>query len=157
MAKIELQRDLIKPKQTQDRILELIYWLEDNQSKIIKWHDAFSPTFLIVIAVFIAIAWTINTIQDYALSLGIAIAGFSALIAYFSFVIQTSKNSILEKRYRRVKKRGNFSDKDIVLTRALMKIKSKNHDIDLKTLYNMDKEANGEMFTEKNLIELLCK
>lgn len=147
-----------KPNEPNDKVLELINWIEEKKPEIIKWDDSLSGTFWLVTIFFIAIAWITGfTVHDYVVSIAIGIAGFSGLIAYFSFFIQTSQNRVLEKRFARLKKMRNSNDTDTVLLRALIKIRRKNEDISLKTLYMMDKEAKGDIFTEKKLIEIFYK
>jgi hypothetical protein len=157
MTKIALQKDIIKLKGPPDKVLELINWIEVKEPSIVKWHDSFDGTFWLVTVVFISIASIASaTINDFAVSIGIFLAGFSGLMAYYSFFLDTVNNRAFEKRFGRVKSIKTFGETDIIILRALLKIKSKNEDLSLKTLYLMDKEAKGDIFTEKRLIELLC-
>lgn len=135
MAKIELQRDLIKPKESQDKVLELINWIEEKEPEIFKGYDGIDFNFIFVSAFFVGIALITGlTVHDFAVSVVIGLAGFSGLIGYYSFFMQTIKGKIIGKRFYRAQGLKNFSDTDTVLLRALIKIKSKNSDINLKTL-----------------------
>ena len=51
----------------------------------------------------------------------------------------------------------SFNDREKALLKALIKIKSVNEEINLKTLYEVDKEVNGDIFTEKNLLKILAE
>jgi hypothetical protein len=157
--KVNLQDDLSqKSKEPKDKVLELIEWIEENQSEIFKTYDGLSGVSLLVIGFFFVVAYTAGAfIHDYAVSITIILATLTALIAYFSLIVQTSKEGILEKRLNRAGQLKKFSDTEKVLLKALIKIKSPNEEINLKTLYSMDKEANADTFTEKNLIGTLCK
>ncbi len=148
-----------KPKEPKDKVLELINWIDENKSEIIKWHDGFGGASWLVIGFFVAVALIAGfSIRDYAVSIVIIIGGLTGLIAYFSLIVQTSEGTISERRFERAMRvKNNFNDRDRVLLKALIKIKGNNEEINLKTLYAMDKEANGEIFNEKKLLEILCK
>ena len=155
---VNLQEVIPKSKEPKDKVLELIVWIENNQLKIFKQYDGLSGVSLLVIGFFFVVAYTASAfIHNYAVSITIILATLTALIAYFSLVVQTSKEGILEKRLNRAGQLRKFNDTEKVLLKALIKIKSANEEINLKTLYSMDKEANGDAFTEKSLIGVLCK
>jgi len=43
------------------------------------------------------------------------------------------------------------------LFKALIKIKSQNKELKLGVLNAVDKETNGDIFTENKLLEIICK
>jgi hypothetical protein len=158
MTKTELQKDLKKPKQPQDRVLELINWIQDNESKIFKPLDGFRSTSVLVIGFFVAVVVIAGyKISDFTISITITLASIGALIAFFSFMNQEFDVHRANKRFINALQIRTFDDREKPLLKVLIKIKNDNEEINLKTLYMMDKEVNGETFSEKNLISVLCK
>jgi hypothetical protein len=160
MNKTELQKDLIKPKQPENKVLDLIVWIEENKDKVFSAYDIMggSAKFLTLVLLILAISsFTVNlTISDFAVKTSLQFASIAVLISYVSLIFQISEKGLLERRFGRAIKKKSFNDKEKLLLWALIKIKNDNEEISLKTLYEMDKEANGETFSEKSLIKGLC-
>ena len=72
-------------------------------------------------------------------------------------MFQIGEKGIVERRFERALKQKPFDDREKALLKALIKIKSNNEEIKLMTIYEMNKEAHGDIFTEKKLLESICK
>ncbi len=154
-----LQNDLLQtPKEPQNKVVAVIDFIEENKLKIFKASDIISGwTSVLVIFFFIVIVVLAGyRISNFALSISVAVAAIAALIAYFSFINQESDKVLAIRRYRRAINLRNFNDKEKALLKALINIKCANEEINLKTLFEMDKEAKGDIFTEKKLLESIC-
>ena len=95
--------------------------------------------------------------HDFLLSITIVPVSLVALVAFFSFAFQGIEKRRWIKRFERALKLRSFDDREKALLKALIKIKSVNEEINLKTLYEVDKEVNGDIFTEKNLLKILAE
>jgi hypothetical protein len=87
--------------------------------------------------------------------ISISLASVAVFMAFISIVIQTGERNIVEGRFERALKLRKFDDTEKTLVKALIKIKSKNDQFKLRLVYERNKEANGDMFSEKRLLEKL--
>ena len=78
-------------------------------------------------------------------------------LAFISIVLQTTEQNVIDTRLKNAFKIKKFTDREKPLFKALIKIKSKNKELKLGVLYAANEEANGDIFTEKRLLEMLCK
>ena len=78
-------------------------------------------------------------------------------LAFISVTIQTTEQNVIEARLKNASKIRKFTDKEKPLLKALIKIKSKNKELKLSILYTINKESNGDIFTENKLLEAICK
>jgi hypothetical protein len=78
-------------------------------------------------------------------------------LAFVSIVIQTSEQNVIEARLKNASKIKKFTDREKPLFKALIKIKSQNKELKLGVLNAVDKETNGDIFTENKLLEIICK
>ena len=78
------------------------------------------------------------------------------LLAFVSIVMQTTEKNVVDARFKNALKIKNFSATERPMLKALIKIKSKNREFQLNTLYYLDKEAKGDLFTESRLLEIIC-
>jgi uncharacterized membrane protein YqjE len=140
-----------------EKILELVQWIDEQEKNLFKLYDAFGGmgrTFLMIFAVIFFITEFVNfTISDFATKISIQLTSISILIATIALVLDMGEKRKPEIRFERALNKKSFSDREKALLRALVKIKSKNEEIKLMTIYEMDKEANGDIFTEKKLLE----
>ena len=98
------------------------------------------------------------TTSDSLTKLTTQAALVAVVLAYVSLVYQMSEQRVLDTRFKRAfKLKTPISDREKTILSALIKIKSNNEEIKLKTMYEMDKEAHGDIFTEKKLLESICK
>jgi hypothetical protein len=56
---------------------------------------------------------------------------------------------MVEARLKKASQLRSFDDEEKPLLKALIRIKTKNEEFKLRMLYEMDKKANGDIFTEK--------
>ncbi len=150
-----------KPKAKEKSILELVQWIDNNESKLIRSYDVFGGMATTLIFLFVAlffISEVVNfTLSDFGVKISIQLTTLAIMIAFFSLVLRIGEKGIVKRRFRRALKEESFSDREKPLLKALIKIKSNNEKIKLMTIYEMDKEVNGEIFTEKKLLESICK
>jgi len=150
-----------KPQTKGKEILELVQWIDNNKSKLIKSYDALGGMEKILAILFVVIFFisqiTNLTISDFATNISIQLASFAVMIAFISFVFQRGEKEIVERRFKRALALKTFDDREKPLLKALIKIKSNNEEIKLMTIYEMNKEAHGDIFTEKKLLESICK
>jgi low affinity Fe/Cu permease len=142
-------------------ISELISWFDDNELKVIKPQDIFfnwkRSFFLVFIVLFVIIEFTSfisASTMERIMTLLTAVAIF---LAFMTIIIQTGEDNMIEGRLKNASKLRTFNDKEKAIVKALIKIKTKNEELKLKVLYAMDKESNGDIFTEKKLLESICK
>jgi hypothetical protein len=148
------------PPTKENEILELVQWIDDNESKLIKLLDDFGGMgrlfFMVFVALYI-IATIVNlTIPDFATQISLHLTSLAILIATITLVLKMGERKA-QLRFERAIKVKEFSDREKTLLRALIKIKSNNEEVKLMTIYEMDKEAHGDIFTEKKLLESICK
>jgi hypothetical protein len=152
------QKEPQKPKEPQDKVLDLINWVEENKSKIRKTYDGARPEFFLALIFLIGALVTVGyAVHDFLVSISIVPVSLVALVAFFSFAFQGIEKRRWIKRFERALKLRSFDDREKALLKALIKIKSVNEEINLKTLYEVDKEVNGDIFTEKNLLKILAE
>jgi len=152
------QKEPQKPKEPQDKVLDLINWVEENKSKIRKTYDGARPEFFLALIFLIGALVTVGyAVHDFLVSISIVPVSLVALVAFFSFAFQGIEKRRWIKRFDRALKLRSFDDREKALLKALIKIKSVNEEINLKTLYEVDKEVNGDIFTEKNLLKILAE
>lgn len=146
-------------KQPKDEILELIEWIDSHESNLFKPSDLFSGwrgALVSVVVLLFIIAEIMNFITASATErISIGLASVAVFMAFISIVIQTGERSIVEGRFERALKLRKFDDRQKLLVKALIKIKSKNGEFKLKIVYERNKAVNGNMFTEKRLLEKL--
>ena len=160
--KENLQRDLLrKPKQPEDKILELVNWIDEHEKQVIRPQDIFfnwKGALLLLVGVSFAIVEVLNFITstniDKIFTLLTLIVIF---LAFISIVIQTTEQNVIEARLKNASKIKKFTDREKPLFKALIKIKSKNKEFKLGILYALDEETNGDIFTENKLLEIICK
>jgi hypothetical protein len=157
--KVNLKTDLTqKSKEPQDEVLDLIEFIEENKSKIRKPYDGVRPEFFLALAFLISALVSVGyAVHDFLVSISIVPVSLVALVAFFSFAFQGIDRRRWIKRFQRAAKIKNLDDKQKILLKALIKIKSSNEEINLKNLYEVDKEVDGDIFTEKSLLEIICK
>jgi ABC-type uncharacterized transport system fused permease/ATPase subunit len=150
-----------KPKTKEKSILELVQWIDDNESKVVKIFDVLGgmgTTLVMLVIVLFVISEIVNfTISDFGAKISIQLTSLAILIAFFSLVMRVGEKGLVERRFGRAIKEEKFSDREKPLLKALIKIKSNNEEIKLMMIYEMDKEVNGDIFTEKKLLESICK
>ena len=156
------QRDLIRnPKQPQDKILELVNWIDEHEKQVIRPLDIFSNwkgALLLLIGVLFAIVEILNFLTSINIDkIFTLLTLFVIFLAFISIIIQTTEQNVIETRLRNALKIKKFTDREKPLLKALIKIKSKNKQIKLEILYAADKEANGDIFTENKLLESIYK
>jgi len=146
-------------EQTKDKILELIKWIDSHESKLFRPYDFFSGwgrTLALLFVLLFIIAEIMNFVTASATDrISISLASVAVFMAFISVVIQTGERNIVEGRFERALKLRKFDDTEKTLVKALIKIKSKNDQFKLRLVYERNKEANGDMFTEKRLLEKL--
>lgn len=145
--------------QTKDKILELIQWIDSHESELFRPSDFFSswrrPLALLFVLLF-GIAEIMNFVTASATErISISLASVMVFMAFITIVIQTSESNIVEGRFKKALKSRTFDDKQKLLVKALIKMKSKNDQFKLGLIYERNKAANGDMFTEKKLLEKL--
>lgn len=146
-----------KLKEPQDRVFGLVDWVEDNQSKIVKRYDGFEWEFFLVVAfLLVTVVGVGYAVHDFLVTFAVVPVSLVAIIAFFTFIFQGLEKRRWIKRFERATELGSFDEKQKVLLKALIKMKSENEKINLKTLYEMDKEAQGDIFTEKSLLQIIC-
>jgi hypothetical protein len=145
--------------QTKDKILELIKWIDSHESKLFRPYDFFSGwggTLALLFVLLFSIAEIMNFVTASATErISISLTSVAVFMAFISVVIQTGERNIVERRFERALKLRKFDDTEKTLVKALIKIKSKNDQFKLRLVYERNKEANGDMFTEKRLLEKL--
>lgn len=151
------QKETQETKEPQDNVLDLIDFIEENKSKIRKPYDGARLEFFLAVAFLVAALVSVGyAAHDFLVSISIVPVSLVALVAFFSFAFQGIEKRRWIKRFGRALKLRSFTDEEKVLLKALIKIKSVNEEINLKTLYDMDKAANGDIFSEKKLLEIIC-
>jgi len=147
--------------QTKDKILELIEWIDSHESKLVRPYDVFLGWGRLLALLF-ALLFIIAEIMNFVTAsnterISISLASIAVFMAFVSIVIQTGESNIVEGRFERALKLRKFDDTEKTLVKALIKIRSKNDQFKLRLVYERNKEANGDMFTEKRLLEKLCE
>ena len=147
-----------KPKRR--TIIELVKWIDDNKSKLIKSYDDFGGMGLIlcfVVAVLYLVTFVVNiAVSDFVITISIQLTNLAIIISFIAFTINFGEKRKLGIRYERIIKEKDFNDRDKALLKALIKIKNNNEKIKLITIYKMDKEAHGNIFSEKKLLQSIC-
>jgi hypothetical protein len=147
-------------KQAKDEILELIRLIERHKCKLFKWYDVFSGSAPIVISIIVLYAFVEPLLVFGGASdtdkLILALSLIAVVIALFSLLSSFVEGSIIRANYKRILKlnrdEGNKLEEDRKpLLKALVTIKAKNHEFDLKQIYSM----NPSMFTREKLLERL--
>jgi hypothetical protein len=156
-----LENPVLETKKNEDSILKLVQWIDEHEKQVIKPADIFynfkTSFFLLIVAVF-GVAEIMNFITATDTErISIGLASIAVVVAFLSIIIQTSETNLIEGHMKNANKLREFDDREKLLLKALIKIKSKNEDDKLTTLYEMDKETNGDIFTEKKLLESICK
>ncbi len=148
-------------KESQDEILQLIEWIDKNEKQLIRWRDAFYHLgwlLLIMIVVVMVIPGALILTNATNIERVVALLSTVAiLLAFLSMVTQVSERNVLEARTKHALKMKKFTDKEKPLLKALLKIKSKNPENKLATLYALDREVKGDIFTKKSLLDALIK
>ncbi|MGD0646257.1 MAG: hypothetical protein ABSA75_15300 [Candidatus Bathyarchaeia archaeon] len=160
--KENLQRDLLRnPKQPDDKILELVKWIDEHEKQVIRPQDVFfnwKGALLLSAGVSFSVVEVLNFITstnfDKIFTLLTLIVIF---LAFISIIIQTTEQNVIEARLKNASKIKKFTDREKPLLKALIKIKSENKELKLSVLYELDKEVNGDIFTENKLLEIICK
>jgi hypothetical protein len=146
-------------KATKEEILELIQWIDSHESSLFRPYDFFSGwgrTLALLFVLLFIIAEIMNFVTASATErISISLTSVAVFIAFISIVIQTGESNIVEGRFKKALKSRTFDDKQKLLVKALIKIKSKNDEFKLGLIYERNKAANGDMFTEKRLLEKL--
>jgi hypothetical protein len=160
MSNKQYSNDFPQKNQHSDRILEMVEWLDAHEKQVFKPFDILlnwkGALFFVVGLSFFAVEvlnFLTSVNADKVFTLLTLLVVF---LAFLSIIIQTTELSQEKVRLKRSLRIGNFSDKEKPLLKALLKIKSHNKEFKLNLLYTANKEANGDMFTEKNLLALLC-
>ena len=150
-----------KTRKPQDKILELVNWVEENEKQLFRWRDVFYHLGWLLLLLSVVtfgipeLMIFINATNPEKIIVLLSIVAI--LLAFLSMVTQVSERNIVEARTKHALKIRAFNEREKPLLKALIKIKSKNTEQKLSILYAIDKEANGNIFTEKNLLEILCK
>jgi len=162
VTKENLQEEINKKqKDLQNKILEIANWIDENEKQLIRWRDVFYHLgwllLLLSVVVFgipelLIFMNATNPERIIVLTSLVAI-----LLAFFSMVNQISERNVVEARMKHASRMRTFSANEKVLLKALIKIKSKNPEQKLGDLYAMDKNSHSNIFTEKSLLETLCK
>jgi hypothetical protein len=150
-----------EPKKNANSILELAQWIDEHEKQVIRpmdyfynWKESLLLLFVLLIAVVELLSFIAATDTE---RMSVLLATLAVFIAFISIVIQTSETTLIEGHLKNAKKLRNFSEREKLLLMALLKIKSKNEKSKLMTIYELDKETNGDIFTEKKLLESICK
>lgn len=148
-------------KKNQDEIRLLIEWLDKNERQLIRWRDAFYHLgwlLLIMIVVVVAIPSVLVFTNATNIERVVALLSTVAiLLAFLSMVTQVNERSVVEARMKHALRMKNFTETEKPLLKALIKIKSKNPEDKLASLYALDGEAGGDIFTERSLLQTLCQ
>jgi predicted PurR-regulated permease PerM len=147
------------PKDEKDEILELIRVIDHYKCDLFKWYDVFLGMLPILIAVIISYILIEPVLAFGAMSsieriLG-ALSFLTLIVAIFAFVTPFMKGDIIRINFDRILKKSNFGEEQKPFLKALIIIKSENHEFELEQLYNEDKEK--AIFSKQKLIEKLCK
>jgi hypothetical protein len=150
-----------KSQTTEKEVLKLVQWIDEHEKQVIKPSDIFhhwkTSLFLLIVVVF-GVAELMNFITATNTErISIGLASVAVFIAFISIIIQTGETNLIEGHLKNAKKLRKFNDREMLLLKALIKIKSKNEESKLMTIYEMDKGVHGDIFTEKKLLELICK
>ena len=155
-----LQLDVTRCNQPQDKILELVDWIDENEKQIVKRRDIFfnwKGALLLLVVVSFAIVEVLNFVTSTSLDKVFTLLTLIVVfLAFFSIVIQTTERNVIETRLKNASNIKKFTDREKPMLKALITIKSKNRELKLSMLYAADKQANGDIFTEKKLLEILC-
>ncbi|MGA2680943.1 MAG: hypothetical protein ABSF44_03990 [Candidatus Bathyarchaeia archaeon] len=159
--KENLQRDLLQnPKQPEDKILELVNWIDENEKQVIRPQDIFSNwkgALLFSVGVSFTIVEVLNFITSTNTDKVFTLLTLTVIfLAFVSIIIQTTEQNVIETRLKNALRIRKFTDREKPLLKALIKIKSKNKQFKLRVLYSANKEANGDIFTENKLLEIIC-
>lgn len=151
----------MKPKEPEDEILELVNWVDDHERQVIRPQDIFfnwKGALLLSIGILFAIVEVLNFVTSVSADKIFTLLTLMVIfLAFVSIVLQTTEQNVIDARLKNALKIRKFSDKEKPLLKALIKIKSKNKDLKLSWLYEVNIGANGDIFTENRLLELLCK
>ena len=78
------QKDPQKPKEPQDKVLDLINWIEENKLKIRKNDDGARPEFFLALVFLIGALVTVGyAVHDFLVSISIVPVSLVALVAFF--------------------------------------------------------------------------
>ncbi len=142
-------------KQTRDEILELIQLIDRYKRHLFKWYDVFSGMIPILFAILVSYIVVEPLLMFGAMSdierISGALALIAVVIALFSLMVQFIKENIVRVNFKRILKLICVEEDKKPLLKALIKIKIKNHEFDLKQIYGM----NPSMFTREKLLEKL--
>jgi hypothetical protein len=157
-----LQKDLSREeKQGEDKILELVDWIDEHEKQVIRPQDIFfnwKGALLLSVGVSFAIVEVLNFITSTNIDKIFTLLTLMVIfLAFISIVLQTTEQNVVETRLEHASKIKKFTDREKPLLKALIKIKSKNKELKLSVLYAADKETNGDIFTENKLLEIICK
>jgi hypothetical protein len=151
----------MKPKEPEDKILELVNWIDAHEKQVIRPLDIFfnwKGALLLLVGVSFVIVEVLNFITSVSADKIFTLLTLLVIfLAFISIVLQTTEQNVIDARLKNALKLKKFTDNEKPLLKALIKIKSKNKELKLGWLYAMDKESNGDIFTENRLLELLCK
>ena len=147
--------------QPTDKILELVNWLDKNEKQVIKRQDIFmnwKAALLFFVAILFAIVEILNLVTLTNFDKIFTLLTLTViLLAFTSIVMQTTEKNVFDAHFKNALKIKNFSGTERPMLKALIKIKSKNREFQLSTLYYLDKEVKGDLFTESRLLEIICK
>ena len=130
---------------------------QKNNSELFRARDFFKANwkldFLLIVFVLFFVSLYLLAISIYALGSSLGISLITTVLAFFStslalvsstyatyhFIIEIAEKSLVDLNFKFVTK-GVENEDEKVLLKALIKIKSKNKDIDLKRIYAMNKD-----------------
>ncbi|MGD6808182.1 MAG: hypothetical protein ACQCN3_00625 [Candidatus Bathyarchaeia archaeon] len=154
----------------EDLILNLIQKIEDKKSELFSAKSFFWANkrliALIIMLGFFFFSLYLVAIVIYAVGSSLGVNVIAIILAFFSaslalvastyamynFILQVADREMIDLNFKIITKDVANEDEKVLL-RALLKIKSKNKDIDLRRIYAMNKD----LFTREKLAEKLCE
>jgi hypothetical protein len=151
----------MKPEQHEDKILELVSWIDEHEKQVIRPLDIFfnwKGALLLLVGALFAIVEVLNFITSTNIDkIFTLLTLITIFLAFTSIILQTTEQNIIDTRVENASKIKKFTDQEKPFLKALIMIKSKNKGLKLRVLYDLDKENDGGIFTENKLLEIICK
>jgi hypothetical protein len=145
--------------QTKAKILELIKLIDSHEKKLfgpLHFYMSLGGFFVLFIILVFVIAENVSFVTSSANDrISMLLASAAIVIASIPIVMQTSEKDIVDGNFLRALKLREFDDTEKILLKALIRIRSKNDELKLGPVYERNEKADGDMFSEKRLLEKL--
>jgi hypothetical protein len=142
-------------------IVELIRLVDKNKFELFKYFDVFRGDWgimltslvitAILIFIFVYVVGVVLRILSFTDQLVLTLYPLTLFFAFFSLTTRIQEKHVMDIRFKRALGLKQFSEDEKPFLKALIKLRSRNPEMDLERIYNL----HPEMFTQEKLLEKL--